>query len=165
MNIHHFNELPTDQQLDIAELVSHETKSLHGAEQKIIPIDPEDVFLKDIGMVALRNNTLLGYIAASRSDLDGRFTKVGSLVVPSQFQGLGVGNELISAITKEVVQFGSTPFAFCNQNSQSCFAETGYTGALPEELPPDFRSPFGNQPMIYPRMKLSSLLEEDAFVA
>jgi|GEM_PF-3174812 len=172
MNIHHFNELPIAQQDDIAEQVSYETKSLYGTEQKITPVEPSDIFLKDIGMVALHNNDFMGYIAAtdpnprtvlygyelmtetpdtdaSRTVLDGKFKKVGSLVVLEPFRSSGIGNNLILAITQEVIEAGSTPFAFCNQSSQPCFAEAGYVETLAEELPSDFQSPFGNQPMIY----------------
>jgi len=155
-----FKDLGYVDQLHVAVNVSNETKSQFGAEQKIVPIEPGDVFAKDIGLVALKNNVFIGYVAASKPDHDSFFAKVGSLVVPQKFQGSGVGKMLISSVTSKVVEQDFVPFAFCNQKSQSCFAETGYMEALPEELPPEFQSPFGNQPMIYPRMKLCYLLKE-----
>lgn len=138
-----------EQQWQIASAVSAETKSQFGTEQKIVPVTPILILQREIGVVALHKNQLVGYVGAT--NLNDRHTQIGTLVVPEHSQGSGIGQLLVAGITELVRETESQPFAFCNPGSKSSFERAGYTPALPGELPPQAQSQFNNQPMIHPR--------------
>ena len=138
-----------EQQWQIASAVSAETKSQFGTEQKIVPVNPISILQREIGVVALHENLLVGYVGATK--LNDWHTQIGTLVVPEHSQGSGFGQLLVAGITELVREAESQPFAFCNPGSKSSFERAGYTPALPGELPPQAQSQFNNQPMIHPR--------------
>ena len=147
-----FKGLPDYLQEQYASEIAAETQSKFEAEQKIVPIEPEAVLQREIGLVAVHNNVLVGYVGATK--LNDTHTQIGTLLVSEQNQGSGIGAMLVSDITERVTKDGLQPYAFCNPNSQSSFEKAGYVPALPGELPAEAQSHFNNQPMIYPRQTI-----------
>lgn len=153
IELRQFKDMNFDQQWQIANAVSVETKSQFGAEQKIVPVTPTDIIAKGIGMVALEKDVLVGYVGAARPIENGgyHFSQVGTLIVPANYRGLNVGSMLVEAITVAVTEHDNIPFAFSNQSSKASFLKAKFTEALPSELPPSAVSHFGNQALVYPR--------------
>lgn len=161
-----FEDLNSELQLHVAQTISAETKSQFGAEQKIVPVTPISILQREIGVVALNENLLVGYVGAT--NLNDWHTQIGTLVVPEHSQGSGIGQLLVAGITELVRETESQPFAFCNPGSQNSFERAGYTPALPGELPPEAQSQFNNQPMIHTYKKralvISSMAERSILV-
>lgn len=158
IELHTFRRLPTELQQQFALEISSETFSQFAAEQKIIPVEPESILQRELGLVALQNDLFAGYVGATK--LNDQYAQIGTLVVLEQHQGLGIGAQLISDITKQVIELDLQPYTFCNPSSQLSFKKAGYTPALPSELPPGANSQFNNQPMIYPDYSMMSAIKE-----
>lgn len=148
IQLHTFEELPHILQQQLAEEISAETYSQFSAEQKIVPTTPESILQREVGLVALQNGLLTGYVGATKLNED--HTQIGTLVVPEHSRGSGLGAQLVAGITELVTDADLQPFAFCNPSSQSSFQKAGYIPALPGEIPPEAQSRFNNQPMIHP---------------
>ncbi len=147
IELHTFADLPDELQQQFAMAISAETQHQFIAEQKIVPITPRSVLQREIGLVAVQNDLLVGYIGATKVHVE--YTQVGTLMVPEHYQGSGIGKQLVARITELVTEADQQPFAFCNPSSQSSFENAGFLPALPGELPPHSQSHFNNQPMIY----------------
>lgn len=142
-----FSELSDTEQVKFASQIAAETQAKFMAEQKIVPVEPEAILQREIGLLALHNGRLAGYVGAT--NVDAAYTQVGTLIVLEYNQGSGTGKQLVVGITELVVGEERLPFAFSNPNSQPSFEFAGYTPAKPRELPPKAQSQFNNQPMIH----------------
>ena len=148
IDIKQFEDLDSTAQWQVASAVSAETNSQFGAEQKIVPVTPISILQREIGVVALQEDTLVGYVGGT--NMNDLYTQIGTLVVPEHCQGSGIGATLVAAITQQVANSDrKSSFAFCNPSSLNSFEKAGYTPALPGELPPEANSHFNNQPMIH----------------
>ncbi|MCA9334301.1 GNAT family N-acetyltransferase [Candidatus Saccharibacteria bacterium] len=149
MELYTFSNLPHELQQQFAAEISTETNSQFGVEQKIVPVTMKAILQRGIGVVALQDEALAGYVGVT--NMYNGHAQVGTLVVPEHAQGSGVGKLLVANVTEHAVRVDLQPFAFCNPSSRSSFEAAGYTPALPGALPPEAHSQFNNQPMIYPR--------------
>lgn len=157
IELYEFTGLPDALQEQFAEEISAETNSQFGAEQKIVPVTKKAILQRGIGFVALEDEVFAGYVGAI--NMRNGYAKVGTLVVPEQYQGSGTGTSLIAHATKQVVSVNLQPFALSNSNSQPGFEKVGYVAALPGKLPPELtHSQFNNLPMIYLRQTINNPL-------
>jgi predicted N-acetyltransferase YhbS len=150
-DIHYFQYLNSSKRLEAARFVSSYAGSAHSKEQTLAPISFHEVLESDLALVALVDGVLAGYIRAKRllCKEGTSYRQVGSLLVAQASRSLGVGSELVSRITEEVVAGGSMPYAFCGLSSKYLFAKAGYIQAPRDELPAEAVSLYGNQPMVY----------------
>lgn len=150
IELYEFTSLSDALQEQFASEISVETNSQFGAEQKIVPVTAETILQRGIGTIALEDEVFAGYVGAT--NMRNGYAKVGTLLVPEQYQGSGTGGLLIAHVTKQLVVVGLQPFVLSNANSQPGFEKAGYAPALPGELPPEAtQSQFNNQLMIYLR--------------
>ncbi len=155
VEIYNFAALDTKQQEKIARLVSLSTVIDSEKEHPLlVPVTIEEILATtDARVVLTATNSLAGYIRAKDTlvkEDDTAFRQIGTLTVLPEFQGNGVGIELVRSMTQLVLS-ESIPFAFVNEKSQRTFTNAGYRKADDKELPSDAKSKLGNQPMIYPR--------------
>lgn len=148
IELRQFKDMDFDQQWQVANAVSAETKSQSGAEQKIVPVTPISILQREIGVVALQENDLLGYVGATY--LNKQYAQIGTLLVSELYQGSGIGTKLVASITEKLAQKDLRPFAFCNPNSMNSFENAGYTSALDGEIPPSAKSIFNNHALVFP---------------
>lgn len=142
-----FEKLSSNLQQQIAWEASCETNNKFMAEQKIVPVGPDTILQRQIGLVALHNKAFAGYVSAQK--LNNKYTQISTLLVPEQYQGSGIGNLLVSNITESILAIGYRPFAFCNTDSLSSFEKNNYLPIPLDELPVNTRSRFSNQTMIH----------------
>lgn len=79
---------------------------------------------------AFAGDTLAGYVAITRQHvfLGRAMLEVGSLVVLPEYQGNGMGSELVHGVTHHVTAMNPSALliAFCHPNSEGSFTANGY---------------------------------------
>lgn len=152
MPIEIFEALSPKEQHKTANLISVLSKSNNSAERKVAPVEPEDIFLKYFGIVAMHNGEFAGYIAASQPTWHDNvlMCKVGSLVVAPLLQQRGIGSVLVEEMTESLLTEVKVPFAFCSDYSIKAFLRAGYIPALDIDIPEGETSLYGNKAMVYP---------------
>ena len=148
IELRQFKEMKFGQQWQIANAVSAETKSQFGAEQKIVPVTPISILQRELGVVALQENDLLGYVGATY--LNKQYAQIGTLLVSELYQGSGIGTKLVASITEKLTQKDVRLFAFCNPISINSFENAGSTSALDGDIPAPAKSRFNNHAMVFP---------------
>lgn len=150
ISLRYFAELETSEQAETAVLISDLTHSQMCKNNKVAPLEPEDVMGKYLGLIATRDDEFAGFIGA-----EPRFkfkayvmSKVGSLIVAEAHQQLGLGTILVHDMTQTLVNEGVVPFAFHNPASGFAFFKSGYIPAIRGDLPKNQVSLYDNQAVI-----------------
>jgi len=133
-----FAGLPATQQEEIAALVSSYTKGLLGEIPQMLPVEPEDLWNKQLGYVALADQAFAGYIGASPPEVNNGslMAEVGTLWVPLEHRKKGIAHQLINVISQDLHLGGQLPYAFGNKLSQPIFEILGYQAAPDTAVPP-----------------------------
>ena len=107
------------------ELVSDWTNGSEGEDLQMLPQAPEEIYKKQIALVAAYMDKPIGFIAASdAAEQNGQqMTEVGTLYVAKQFRKMGVGKLLVGLATAKVLEAGQIPYAFANNKSTGLFGE------------------------------------------
>ncbi|MCX6728118.1 MAG: GNAT family N-acetyltransferase [Candidatus Saccharibacteria bacterium] len=132
-----FSDLEYAMQNDVANKVAAYTNGELGEIPQMLPVQPEDVFKKFVGFVALHETTFAGFVgSADPIEWAGLLMpEVGSLWVPKEFRNHGVANSLVRTISDYLLGEGLQPFAFVNPKSNSIFNRNGYLDAVNGEIP------------------------------
>lgn len=136
-NIHEFGGLHFDMQASIAEQVSEYTSGNMGETPQMLPITAEAVMQKHLGVVALHNDVLAGYVGATNPifHIGTPMLEVGSLWVPGEYRKQGIAHMLIDAITSKLIENNYLPYAFCNSLSLPIFKNIGYFETCSKSVP------------------------------
>jgi hypothetical protein len=138
----------------VAEWVAEQSHSQFVQEQKIAPVEPEDIYKNYAGVVAVQGIAIVGYVGAKQPvwiEEHGRsLSQISSLIVHREHQKQGVASGLVRAITREIAEDRLTPFAFSGPASQSVFKQANYEPVRGDvSLPAGVVSMFGNPALMY----------------
>lgn len=128
-------------QAKTAELIAQYTSGNTGEALQMLPVSTKDVFAKYACYVAHNvsgeDPEFAGFIGALEPEayMDKQLSEVGTLYVPKDFRKLGIATRLVVAITSDLEEKGITPFAFANPGSLPIFEASGYSLAMPDQLP------------------------------
>jgi len=149
IDIQLFSELPEAQKAEVAKLLSAYTNGELGEAPQMLPVSPEDIYNKHIGLVALESGAAVGYVGALAPETwSGKpMSEVGSLMVLPAFRRQGIAHKLVGAISHIMAAVGELPYAFCNPSSIGVFGESGYAEAVAGEVPPSAFSACNKCPM------------------
>lgn len=137
LELHDFNNLPALLQEDVAEHVSAYTNGKAGEQPQMLPLSPEAILSKHMGIVAFSDDTFAGYIGAAIPENHNgvMMPEVGSLWVPETFRKQGIAHKLVKIISGKLIAIDELPYAFCNPLSSTIFTNLGYSRAAVEEVP------------------------------
>ncbi|MDQ5886326.1 MAG: hypothetical protein QG628_723 [Patescibacteria group bacterium] len=137
INICEFKDLHPEMQSSIAEQVSDYTSGLLGETPQMLPISANAVMQKQLGIVALCEESFAGYVGATNLILHNStpMLEVGSLWVPGKYRHKGIAHELVGAITSNLVDRQYLPYAFCNELSLPIFKSAGYLETCSGSVP------------------------------
>lgn len=132
-----FDSLPPGVQEDVAAQVAAYTLGGCGETPQMLPVQPEAIFGKQLGVVAMDGTALAGYVGATAPQEHGglAMTEVGTLWVPKAYRQQRVAMGLVAVISAGLADAGQTPYAFCNPQSRPVFTQSGYSEATPDEIP------------------------------
>jgi N-acetylglutamate synthase-like GNAT family acetyltransferase len=132
-----FSELEIAMQNDVALNVAAYTNGQLGEIPQMLPVQPEDVFNKYVGFVALQDKSFIGFVGSAEPiEWAGMLMpEVGTLLVQKEYRMHGVANSLVRVISDYLLGEGLQPFAFCNSKSNSIFRRNGYLDAVNGEIP------------------------------
>lgn len=152
LHLEFFHDMDHVKQEQSAQLISELSKGQTSHESRMVPLEPDDVLEKYLGLLATKKTDFAGYISAAPlvDFKDYKMSKVGSLVVAETHQNEGVGSILVKTITKRLETEKIIPFAFCNLRSVFAFFKAGYKPVSEGDLPPGQHSPYGNLGVFYP---------------
>ena len=138
----YFHALGSELKADCARKVSDLTVGSGDLRPQMLPLTPVDVLLRRVGVAALVDDQLAGYIGAQDPVVheSSQMTEVGSLVVAPAFRRRHIASALVAALTWHVKLAGETPYVFCNPSSIRIFERAGYSAACAKEIP---RQAFG----------------------
>lgn len=136
-NIHEFGTLDPDLQASVANQVSDYTNGKLGEIPQMLPITPEAVMQKQLGVVVLHESTFAGYVGATNPIFhnDTSMLEVGSLWVTGEYRKKGLAHVMVSSITRKLVERQYLPYAFCNSLSLPIFKSVGYVETCSKSVP------------------------------
>ena len=136
--IHIFEDLPLETQQYVANQVSDYTNGKLGEQPQMVPQQPEEIFGRQVGIIALNKGLLAGYIGAKNPEFHNgcNMSAVGSLCVFSEYRNNGLARTLIGVITIGLVELNQKPYARGNKNSMGIFKQIGYVHAHAQDVPP-----------------------------
>ena len=137
LELHIFGEMLDDEQFKIANLVSSYTKGELGESPQMLPVTPEEIFGKYLGVVATKDGIFAGYVGATKPALhNGLYMpEVGSLWVPKAYRKMGIAQAIVQCISITLDVTGHIPYAFCNPLSSGVFKHANYEEAASDEIP------------------------------
>lgn len=147
--LHNFGELPEATQNEIANRVSAYTNGQLNEQPQMLPISSNEIFEKQVVLVALQNEAFAGFIAATWPEEHGELTmpEVGTLWVPAEFRGQKIAHALADTISTGLFLAGQVPYAFCNSLSLPILTDVGYAVAKETAIPPTAFTACKNCPM------------------
>lgn len=136
-SIHEFGDLHPNAQVSIAEQVSEYTNGKLGEIPQMLPVSPQTVMQKRLGVVALHKGKLAGYVGATNpiAYSTTEMLEVGSLWVPDRYRENGIAHALVGSITSTLVRKQYLPYAFCNTLSLPIFKSAGYDEVCSKSVP------------------------------
>lgn len=149
IEIYGWDDLPTKDQVYVADLVASYTQGEMGEKPQMLPVTAQEVQDKFMAVIATSEGVFAGYAAAAQpaSHVGQEMSEVGSLWVPSEYRGQGIAHKLVQQVSEKVQQRSVVPFAFCNPLSVNVFLNSGYAEAAPEEIPVEAFSLCASCPM------------------
>lgn len=148
INIYSFNQLPATRRFEMAKSISDYSKGLGGEDLQMLPVEPEDVYAKYVGSVAISKKEFAGYCGASLPEVayGKTFSEVGTLFVVKKYRKSGLGLMLAESITKELINDDIEPYVFANSSSIGIFKKLGYMATPGHRLPPGIFEPCAKCP-------------------
>lgn len=144
--------LTDTERASVANAVAGYTQSPLGVEAKMLPMQPADVFAKQLAVVALGPERRFASYAAATQPVKHNnelVAEVGTLMTPNPADGgRGLAHKAVFQVTEALV-YGDTPdgskqnaIAFANNNSQRTFEDNDYTvveGGDAELIPEEYK--------------------------
>lgn len=134
-----FDTLSQRRQREVAETVGRATSQPDsmGEAPQMLPVDPEALYNKFLGVVASIDGEFSGYIGAMNpTEHQSRaMAEVGSLWVEPGMRMHGIGSMLVNTASHLLLLEGIHPYAFCNPHSIGVFERNQYHPATLLDVP------------------------------
>jgi GNAT superfamily N-acetyltransferase len=140
--LYEMSQLPLAERVKVAAYVSAFTESPDGQAAELLPLRPDEILARRLGIVACVNNTFVGYAGRRDEPTDfERRVEIGPFVVHPGHRLQGHGRALLTRLSHEVVSQGQIPFVLGNQANMQNLRTAGFLPVTWEDLPPNTYRP------------------------
>jgi hypothetical protein len=134
--LYEMSQLPVAEQAKVAQYVSEFTQSPDGQAAELLPLQPEEILARSLGVVACIDRAFAGYAGRRDEGMPAeKRVEIGPFVVDPQQRYRGHGRALLTKVAHEVTSQGQVPFVLGNQDNMRNLTTAGFKPVGWDELP------------------------------